>query len=265
MKKNFYIINLSLALMIVITAIYGLFVPGSYSYETANWAAQSMAQDWINLVIAVPVLLLSLLLANKKPILSSFLWIGDILFIIYSFLIYAFMVHFNQMFIFYVAILGISTYLLIFNLIRFDFSKVKTLFKEDWSRKTVAKTLIGLGVVFYLIWLKDALPNAINGTLPKSVIEAGLFTNGVYVIDMALCLPLLIIAGIYLLKKKTAGYALAGSSMVFAIIMMINIAFIILFVGYKGLPTDYSIAYVFGFLSLLAIGLTARYFSRFKN
>ncbi len=265
MKKNYILLSLFLAVMITITAIYGIFIPGTYSAETANWATQSMAQDWANLVIAVPLLMVSSYFVNKKFILGLIVWTGNMLFIIYSFLIYAFMVHFNQMFFFYVAILGISTYLLIFMLLEVDYSKIKSAFSDNWSRKTVARTLMGLGSVFYLVWLKDALPGVLNGTVPKSIVEAGLFTNGVYVIDMALCLPLLIISGLYLLRGKAAGYFLAGASMVFSAVMMINIAFIIYFVGYKGLPTDYSIAYVFGLLGLIVTGLSIKYISSFQQ
>ncbi len=264
-KKSYLVWSLVLAAIVATTAIYGLFVPNAYSQETLNWVAQSMAQDWINTIIAVPAILVSSFLAYKGSLAAKLIWLGTLVFTIYSYLIYTFMVHFNPMFLLYLSALGISTYLFIFSMATSDFMNINGTFTENWSRKFVANSLIFLGVIFYLVWLKDIIPNLLAGTTPQSVLEAGLFTNGVYVIDLALCLPLLILSGYYLKKGKDIGYILAGASIVFALIMMINIAFIIYFVGYRGLPTDMSIAYVFGFLCLLFSIPTTKYLLSFNK
>lgn len=45
MKKIYFLGSIILFVLIAVTAVYGLFVFGAYSRETANWATQARAQD----------------------------------------------------------------------------------------------------------------------------------------------------------------------------------------------------------------------------
>ncbi|MGB9006570.1 MAG: hypothetical protein WCB96_12670 [Candidatus Aminicenantales bacterium] len=76
---------------------------------------------------------------------------------------------------------------------------------ENWSRKGSAILLLVSGIIFYLVWGKEIFSNLLAGTIPRNIIETGLPTNGVYVIDTAFCLPALIIGGYRLLKKRKLG------------------------------------------------------------
>ena len=58
MKQIYFFGSIFIFFLIVVTAVYGLFVPGAYSRETANWATQAKAQDWMDLLLAAPILLI---------------------------------------------------------------------------------------------------------------------------------------------------------------------------------------------------------------
>lgn len=266
MNKRFFISSLLLAVLIAIASIYGLYNSNAYLLETVNWATQSKAQDLINLFIAVPVLLISAILAYRKSLAAYLIWLGNLVFIVYSFILYAFFVHFNAMFLIYSAIIGFTIYLLIYSLVSADSEKIKASITLSVKlKKIVSLFLILLGVLFYLVWLKDIIPNLLGNKVPNSITEAGLVTNGVYVIDIAILLPALILSGYYLRKNKSVGYLLVGILLPFSLIMMVNIAFIIYYLGTKGLPTDNSVLSVFGFLSLLTLVINALYFKNIKK
>lgn len=261
MGKNYLLISAGLSLLILITSLYGIINTSAYPAETANWAAQSRAQDWINLVVAIPILLASAILSYKKSVAGYLIWLGSLVFLIYSFVIYAFLVRFNSMFLLYITILGISIYMLIFSLSNNNFSKIKeSLSLNVLSKKFVSSFLIFLGALFYLVWLKDIIPNLLNNKIPPSITETGLPTNGVYVIDLAILLPGLIFAGYYLKKEKAIGYVLSGLFLPFCLMMMINIAFIVYYLGVNGLPTDNSVVIIFGFLSLITFALNVVFY-----
>lgn len=75
MKKIYFYGSILLVFLIVISAVYGLFIPGAYSRETANWATQARAQDWVDLLLASPILLVSAFLAYKKSSQAYLVWL----------------------------------------------------------------------------------------------------------------------------------------------------------------------------------------------
>ncbi|MGB9006569.1 MAG: hypothetical protein WCB96_12665 [Candidatus Aminicenantales bacterium] len=78
MKKIYFFGSILLFFLIAVTAVYGLFVPGAYSRETANWATQARAQDWVDLLLAAPILLVSAFLAYKKSSKAYLVWLGTL-------------------------------------------------------------------------------------------------------------------------------------------------------------------------------------------
>lgn len=261
MGKNFFILSIGLSFLILTTSVYGIFNSSAYSAETTNWAVQTRAQDWINLVVAIPVLVASALLTYRKSVAGYLIWLGSLVFLIYSFVLYAFLVHFNSMFLLYLTILGFSLYLLIFSLSKNNFSIIKkSLSLNNFTRKLVSNFLIFLGCMFYLVWLKDIIPNLLNNKIPSSITETGLPTNGVYVIDLAILLPGLIFAGYFLKKDKAIGYVLSGLFLPFCLMMMINIAFIVYYLGANGLTTESSVVVIFGFLSIISFALNVVFY-----
>ncbi len=135
MKKIYFFGSILLFFLIAVAAFYGLFIPGAYSRETANWTTQARAQDWVDLLLAAPILLASAFLAYKKSSKAYLVWLGTLFFIAYSFLLYAFLVHFNAMFPVYMAVLGLSIYFLIFSLAQERNLAEKIYHMENWSRK----------------------------------------------------------------------------------------------------------------------------------
>jgi hypothetical protein len=68
-------------------------------------------------------------------------------------------------------------------------------------RRTIGIYFIVISCLFYLLWLAEIVPAIINQVTPASLIETGLLTNPVYVIDLSVCLPALFIPGFLLLGK----------------------------------------------------------------
>ena len=69
-----------------------------------------MGQDIVDLFIVVPLLILSLVFVRKGKVNSYFIFSGILFYILYSFFIYSFGVHFNNLFLLYCLTLGTSLY-----------------------------------------------------------------------------------------------------------------------------------------------------------
>jgi hypothetical protein len=106
-------ISLPLAVLVAIAACAGCFWAPTYAQEKPLWAAMGLGGDAVNLFVIVPVLLASALLDRKGSVPACLVWIGTLVFLLYNFLIYALAVHFNEVFLVYCGVLGLSFFGLI--------------------------------------------------------------------------------------------------------------------------------------------------------
>jgi hypothetical protein len=201
-------LSLPIVVLALVASIAGIVGRDTYARETANWQGQAVGQDIANLVGYV--ILGALAIAAARGSMRAYLaWTGLVAFSVYSFAIYAFAVHFGRFFLVYVAVLGLSVYALIGGLGAIDPSRVKAMFSPNVPIRSTAIVLIVIGSLFYLLWLSEVVPTIGSGTAPKTLRDAGLLTNPVHVIDMAVLLPAAILTGVLLVRRSAWGFALA--------------------------------------------------------
>lgn len=259
LTKHYSNIILALSLpsffLIIITSASGLLIPGTYFKETMNWTAQSMGQDVIDLLLISPILIITSIFAAKKNKIALTIWGGTNLYLIYTFAIYCFNIHFNRLFIIYCVILGLSFYSFLY----FVFLTVHKPVKEFIYNKAVVKItavyFFAISCLFYFLWLSKIIPTLISHTIPRDLVETGLTTNPVHIIDLAIFLPGFFLVAILLLRKKPLGFLFAPVMLVFSILMDITIGGLIIMMKMTNIETNYSIVLAMGFLALFSIFL----------
>src|SRR3990172_3256670 len=95
-----------------VTSAAGIFVESVYAKESAAWAAQGVGQDIVNLILVCPALAATAYGAGKGSLRAELVWVGLLIYAVYSYVLYALFVHFNVLFLPYVAVLGLSAYAL---------------------------------------------------------------------------------------------------------------------------------------------------------
>src|SRR6185369_1303506 len=75
---------------------------------------------------------------------------------------------------------------------------------ERLNRRTSGWLLIGVGVMFGLLWLGQIATVATTGVLPPDLVKADISSNPVYALDLAFFLPLCAIAGSGLVRRNAA-------------------------------------------------------------
>ena len=229
-SKSVIVWSSTIALLVLVASLYGLFDPSAYSKETLNWATQAKGQDIGNL-IAVVALAVSGYLYAKGSYKAALIWLGTLFYLIYAYIIYSMAVHFSSLFLIYIAVLGLCSYAVVFNI-----GKImghKAVYPAS-SRKFAACSLIAFGTLFALLWLSEVIPALIAGHAPQSTIDAGLWVNPVHVIDLSVVLPAFILTGIYALKGKTNGLFLLAPWLAFTAIMGLSIVASMLLMGGDG-------------------------------
>lgn len=208
--------TLSISILVTIASVAGLAAPPIYAQETANWTLQAKGQDVGNL-LAVVVLLLSALRYRAGSGRAGLIWLGTLLYLVYAYIVYAMAVHFNVLFLVYVAVLGLSGYAVIFSV---NGLRARRLTHPGGARRGFAAwVLIGTGLLFGLLWLGELVPALLSGQVPASLQEAGLWVNPIHVIDLSMVLPAFVLTGAAALKGRAQGLFWLAPWLTFSVLM----------------------------------------------
>jgi len=261
--KTPLLLSVLVAFLVLIASAAGIFLKSIYARETLSGAVQGIGQDIVNLV-AIVVLLIATYFINKGSFKAILVWSGVLLYLLYAYVIYAFDVHFNSLFLVYVAILGLSFYVLVGSVIHMHLNDLSATFSANTRAKAVSIFLFILGSVFALLWLREEIPALLTGTIPLSDTEVNMPTNPVHVLDLAFFLPGVFLTALLLWKRKTLGYLLAGPLLVFCALMGTAILVIFLVMSSKGMSTSIGVEAFIALIIAVSLILSVLYIREVK-
>lgn len=206
-----------IAVLVSVACTGGILLPSIYYKESVSWATQAMGQDIITLGLAVPVLLFSALYLGMS-LRALMIWMGALVYLIYSYLLYAFFIHFGVMFPVYIAILGLSFYTLLAGIGRIDRTKLPRSF-VGVKTTPVAAFLFLFSFLFSALWLTDIAHSILLGITPESVMAAELPVNPVHVLDLSFLLPGMMLTAVFLGERKPLGFLFAAPMLTFSVLM----------------------------------------------
>ncbi|MGN6490959.1 MAG: hypothetical protein ACTHLE_03105 [Agriterribacter sp.] len=241
------------AAMILFAVVYALLNPIVYTKETESWRIQSVGQDIVSGVLLIPLLIVSSIRARQKRSNALYIWGGIQMYLLYTFVIYAFAVHFNALFLLYCAILGISFYSLLWYGFEINEVRLQLPAKTATTAKVVAGYFIMTSLLFLFLWLAVIIPATVTGSQPAQLADNGLFTNPVHVLDLSVVLPAFFLTAMALLTQQRVAYLLASSLLCFTALMNVTITFLLFFMQYN--KPQSSAALLFNMLLLSAISI----------
>jgi hypothetical protein len=226
---------------------------GLYFYDTVSSAAQMQANDLMTLVVGLPLLVISTILACCGSLRGRLLMTGTLGFFLYTYMSMSFATAFNSLFLVYVALFSLSLFAFILAMMTFDLSTLPAQFSERLPRRSIAGLLIAAGVFLLLAWVGGRiLSPLLQGTVAPL---ENLTTMVIQVMDLGLILPLAVLAGILILKRSSWGYLLGSV----AVMKMLTMGFAVTGMGINmalnGVPESPVIVGIFGALALINLAL----------
>lgn len=200
--KIVYICSYAIALFTLIASAAGLLFT-EHLYPTKDLLQSFLANDVVNIVIGLPILLAAMWATSREKLAGLLLWPGALFFAIYNYLIYAISMPVNAFYIIYPAIVVVSVLAIIWLLSQIDSSAVK----ETLQGRVAA---VFAGIVLVLFGL------AFGGRAISIIISSNnlpLTELGLNLADTILSISW-ILTGFWLLRKKRIGYVL-GMGMLF--------------------------------------------------
>jgi hypothetical protein len=191
---------------------------GLYRYDSLSGASQLIGGDVITLLLGLPLLLLSILLARGGSLRGKLLLTGTLGYFLYTYISLSFLAAYNQLFLVYVALFSLSLFAFVLSLTSFDLKALPSRFSERLPRVPIAVFFFLLGGMLTLMWAGGiVLPSLLTGTPPYGL--ESYTTLVIQALDLGLIVPTAFVAGVLLLQRKPFGYLLAAVLLIKAFTM----------------------------------------------
>jgi hypothetical protein len=248
--------TLVITLLLAIAAGAGLFVHGMYRNNGFATAA-FRGSDLVSLAVAVPTLLVSVVLARRGSRRAQMVWLGALGYVAYTYL-YTFAIAFNRLFLVYLALLSLSVFTIVRGLVALDARDIAGRFEKRTPVRGVAVFLWIIGGMLGLIELAQILPTIITGDVPDIVTRTGHLTGVVYIADLGLVVPLMLLAGWWLRDRRPWGFVAAPILLVKGVTEGLALLSSNIFVGAAHLKTDGPLIGLWGLIAAGSLWMLVR-------
>jgi hypothetical protein len=244
-------------LLAVVATSVGLFVPEFYR-DAAVLLPQLYGQDLLTLVVAVPTLAGALYYAHQGSLRGYVVWLGVTGYLLYTYASYALLTSFNELYLVYVALFGLTLFTLIGGIARIDPTDLKEALDGHPVRGYVAFQALVAGLVA-LMWLAEVGPASLAGTRPPSIAETSLPVPVIQSLDLGVVVPSFALSAALLWKQRAWGYVFTGVLLVKGTTLGLAVLAMIVFMLRNGQPVPLPQIVLFALLSLVGLGLTTRF------
>lgn len=247
-------LSLILAVLMGMMSLAGLIVPESV-YTSEEQIQFFMANDVINLVLGLPILLLSMWLTRGGKLVGLLLWPGSLLYVLYNYIAYVVGMPFSILSFAYLAFVFLVAFT-VFDLLRcLNQGSIQEQLAGAVYEKIAGWVLVGFGTLFIfraIAMIGGAFIN--RSMLPISEL-------GLLVADIALSV-IWIAGGILLLQWKPLGYT-SGLGLLFMGSMLFLGLILVLFLqplltNAQFVPVDVLVVFTMGMICFIPFGLFLR-------
>ena len=215
-----YFLSLIVAFFITAVSLGGLLFPSIF-YPSEELRQGYLANDVVNFLIGIPILLGSMWLTKRGKLLGLLCWPGALLYTVYNYIAYIIGMPFGWATLLYTLLVLLSAYA-VFTLVRsMEWENLKTQLEGKVAEKFSGGVLVFYGIAFFFLAL-----SVITGASPDQE-TASMPDVGVSIADTVLS-ALLFVGGILLFRRKPLGYANGMGLLFVASTLFIGVILIVL-------------------------------------
>lgn len=228
-----------------------LYGSGIYQNDSVSAAAQAIAQDIVTLVLGIPMLLVSLILARKGRLKGMLLLTGTIGYFLYAYMSYTFLCMYSPLFLVYVVLMSASLFAFILCISTFDIVALKNSFSPKLPVKFIGGFQLFIAFMLFAMWLGRIVPPLIAGKIPSGLEHYS--TLVIQAMDLGIIVPVAAISGIMIIKKKNLGYLLSSIIIIKGLTMLTALTAMIIGMVNAGVEVSIVEMSVFPLFNIIAI------------
>lgn len=201
-----YGLSAVLAALMVVQAALGRLSPEQY--RDVEWVRLTwLGNDWVTLLVGVPLLVASLLLARRGSVRGLLVWLGMLGYGIYNYAYYMLGAALGAFFPLYIAALVLAAVTLILALTHVDVAGVAASFRPGTPARLVGGYLVFVAVGLTTVWMGMWATHVFAGR--PTPVEPEAFRL-VAALDISLMVPALASGGVLLWRRWAWGYVVAA-------------------------------------------------------
>jgi hypothetical protein len=215
-----WLLSAAIAALMAVASAAGLWIGGLY--PDPAWVGASLrGGDLATLVVAAPLLAVTLLPAVRGSQWAELMRAGLLAYSLYNYAFYVFGAAFNDIFLLHVALFSASIFALALTLATIDLAGLGRRIRWPGLTRWVSGYLLLVATVLGGMWTFFSLRFATTGTLPETAFPpAGLHL--IYTLDLSLLVPSFALAAVLLWRRSPFGYALATAASVYGAVYQLN-------------------------------------------
>lgn len=250
----YFILSGIIVVLTAAAALISLFNPTIY-YPEDELVQSLWTNDVVNLVIGVPILLISMWLTARGKLAGLLFWPGALFYPIYNYTAYLFAMPHTALFSVYLTLVALSVYALIGLVAGIDKQSVAWLLKGRVPEKFAGGIAAAFGAIFIIRVF------VVSGGAIMDQGEIGIVDLATMIADFLIS-PAMIIGGILLWREQPLGYT-AGLGLLFqASMLFIGLILLMilqpLMLGVAFSLVDILIVAVMGLICFVPFGMYLR-------
>ena len=253
--------TLTLAALMITQALTGLVA--AQLYRDVEWIkATWYGNDWLTLVVVVPLLLISGAGAQRRSARAFLLWAGAVGYALYNYAFYLLGAALNAFFPLYVASVVLAAVILIVTLGRLDPSSIALKIPPVVPLPLIGGSFVLIGVGLAVVWTAMWAAFVFAGR-PTSV-DPDVFRL-VAALDLSLMVPTLVSGGVLLWRRRPWGIVLSAIAGVQGSLYLAVLSVNSLIAIQRGLATWPGELVIWGPLATVTITITALLLSSVRS
>ncbi len=249
-----YAVSLVIAAMMAIASVVGL-LNQTTIYPTDELLQAFVPNDVVNLLIGLPILLISMWLTRRGKLIGLLLWPGALFYIFYSYLVYLFSVPFNVGYLMHLTLVTLCAYTMIGLVANIEGKSVQQRLAGAVPERGGGGVLAGLGLLILVRIIAVFVTVLLNDT-SSSPSEFALNVSDFMIT------PVWVIGGVMLWRRAALGYVtglglLFQASMAFVGLIAIMVIQPLLTDAPFSL-VDVAVVSIMGLVCFIPFGLFAR-------
>jgi hypothetical protein len=222
-------------------------------------------------VIAVPVLLGAMWSTSRGSLRALVIWLGSAGYLLYNAVMFLFATPYNRFFLAYVAMFAFALWSIGVVLAQTDVAGVARHVTGRLPARGIAIYAWTVALLNALVWLRTIIPTITAENPGAFLVGSGFSTHPVYVQDLAVWIPLMVVAAAWLWRGLPWGYLLTASILALWVLEALGIAVDQWFGSQADPTTDFASAAMspaflaWAVIGLIPLGLALRPLHRDRN
>lgn len=191
-------------------------------WDSPEMIRQAHAAD-VAILVALPLLAIGLWTARRGAFAGRVIALGTLGFLIYTYAFYVFDVRATAVTPLHIAIIGLATWSLLLVVPVLESTPPDPGFGARLPRRAIGWLSLVLAAFFAVQWLGQIAGVIGSRQLPPDVVELNVPTNAVWTLDLAFALPILVVAGVWMLRGRPWGPAAVVAWFIFGALTSLEI------------------------------------------